>query len=87
MDANAGLVNRAYRELYNNLNYEDKNFGLQFGEDAFRKGCAIYVTNLSPTKGYQVTNPNENGILKLGIKFQHALTHPIVMVVYGEFLN
>jgi hypothetical protein len=85
MDANAGLVNRAYRELYNNLNCEDKNFGLQFSEDGFRKGSAIYVTNLSPTKGYQVTNPNENGILKLGVKFQVALTQPIVMVVYGEF--
>jgi hypothetical protein len=58
---------------------------MQFNEDGFRKGSALYAFNLTPTKGYQVINMNENGILKLDLKFQSALASPLIMVVYAEF--
>jgi hypothetical protein len=84
-----GQVMRSYHELYNGLNYEQKNFGLQFDSDGFQNGFGLFAFDLNPIKGYQnvINLNNESGILKINIKFEAALTAPIVMIVYAEMLS
>jgi hypothetical protein len=85
LNPESGLVAKAYHDLHLGLNYANKDFGLQFNQDDFTKGFAIFAFDLTPTKRQNVVNLTDTGILKAEVKFQKAVEQPIVMLVYAEF--
>lgn len=80
-----GLVSKAYYDLHVGMNYNHKDFGIQFDENAFKNGFGFYAFDLTPTKMDNVKNLTDYGILKADIKFSKALVAPTIMLVYAEF--
>jgi hypothetical protein len=85
LNPNKGLVARAYHQLYDGLNIQNKDFGLQFSEHDFINGFAIFAFNLTPCNGFSVLNISEHGILKMEMKFDQALEKPVTVIIYSEF--
>jgi hypothetical protein len=85
LNAEKGLVTRVYKQLYDGLNIHNKDIGLQFSAEGFQNGFAIFAFNLSPCNGVGVMNINENGILKMELKFDKALEKSVTVIIYSEF--
>jgi hypothetical protein len=86
LDGSAGHVAHAYYNTYSALNCQNKDFGLSFGEHAFRNGYGMFAFDLTASKQTGAMDlHNNSGNMKIDLKFKDPLTNPVVMLVYGEF--
>ncbi|XP_035230578.1 uncharacterized protein F54H12.2-like [Stegodyphus dumicola] len=88
LDFDSNNYIRAYHSLFSGFNRDRGSRGIYLSRDDFSAGHALYAFDLTPDLcNDSHLNLQQQGNLRVELKFSKALTETISVLIYAEFEN